>query len=319
MTTEPLVTVVTPSYNQGSFIRDTIESVRAQDYPNIEHIVIDGGSTDDTLDILRSYGDQLAWISEPDNGQSEAINKGFHQAQGEILTWLNSDDTFLPGAVSESITFLQANPAIDLVYGDAQIIDEAGNVVFAHMKSKPFAVPTILTRFSAFTQPAGFFRKSALDRAGYLNETLHYVMDFDLWIRIGLNGQGAYLPGVRAQMRFHATSKSVTAETRFWAEKRHALDTLFARQDLPAEVRAARREAYAHCELYWGDNLLREGKQAEARPHLSFAFKTHPRPRRRLLALLLLIDSYAGTQLGTAVRKVRDQVEGAPQVWKPDV
>ncbi len=317
MTDMPLVTIVTPSFNQGVYIRETIESVLSQDYPRIEYMVIDGGSTDSTLDVLRSYGDRFFWISEPDRGQSHAINKGFRRASGEIVAWLNSDDVYLPGAVAESVSYLQEHHDVDLVYGDAQVIDEAGNIVLETARSKPFGLPITLTQFSTLVQPTAFFRRRVLEQVGYLNEDLHYMMDVDLWIRIGLHGNGVYLPGARAKIRFHATSKSVTLETRFWAERKGVLDNLFARPGLPPEVLAVRQEAYAHCELYWGDNLLREGRRAEARPHLRYALQTHPRPRRRFLALLLFVDAVLGTPLASIGRRFRDAVEGPPPTWKP--
>jgi len=309
----PLVSVITPSFNQGAFIRTTIESVLSQDYPTLEYIVIDGGSTDDTLDVLRSYDNRFTWVSESDRGQSHAINKGFARASGEILAWLNSDDVYLPGAVSQSVAFLQAHPEIDLVYGDAQLIDAEGRIIRPLVASKPFSLTNILTRFSTLAQPSAFFRRRTLEQVGPLNERLHYMMDFDFWLRIGLYGQGRYLPGVRAQMRFHPGSKSMSQETRFWVERRGLLDEIFARPDLPAEALAARREAYAHCELYWGDNLLREGRRAEARSHLWYALRQHPRLRRRLLALALWVDAQFNTPFAALGRRLRDLTVGPPQ------
>src|SRR5438128_8552250 len=124
----PLVSIVTPSYNQGRFIEDTIRSVLAQDYPNLEYIVVDGGSTDHTLDVLRRYEGRLRWVSEPDRGQSEAINKGFRMARGEIVSWLNSDDTYVPGAIGKAVAHLGARPEVVMVYGEGYLLDEGGRV-----------------------------------------------------------------------------------------------------------------------------------------------------------------------------------------------
>ncbi len=134
MSREPLVTVVTPSFNQGRFIRPTIRSVLEQDYPHVEYRVIDGGSTDDTHEVLRSYGDRLAWFSEPDDGQTDAILKGFGRSSGEILTWLNADDVYLPNAISRAVEELRRHPETGLVYGRGVILDEDGAEV------GPFAV-----------------------------------------------------------------------------------------------------------------------------------------------------------------------------------
>ena len=125
----PLVTVVTPSFNQGRFIRETIESVLSQDYPNLEYMVIDGGSTDDTLSILKSYQDRFAWVSEPDRGQAHAINKGWRCAKGEILAWLNSDDIYQPGAIRTAVEYFIHNQQVGMVYGEAYHVDESGQPI----------------------------------------------------------------------------------------------------------------------------------------------------------------------------------------------
>src|SRR3989337_3125219 len=127
---KPLVSIVTPSYNQGSFLEETIRSVLGQDYPHLEYIIVDGGSSDGSGEIIQRYSDRLAWwISEPDQGQTDAINKGFSRAKGEIFAWLNSDDTYLPGAVSEAVSFLSSHPEVGMVYGDANLIDDSGKVI----------------------------------------------------------------------------------------------------------------------------------------------------------------------------------------------
>src|SRR5450432_4663135 len=123
----PLVTVVTPSYNQGHFIRATIESVLSQDYPQVEYIIMDGGSTDQTASVVRDYASRLTFISEKDRGQSHAINKGFQMAKGSILAWLNSDDFYLPGSIGTAVDSLQGNAAAGAVYGEGYLIDRSGN------------------------------------------------------------------------------------------------------------------------------------------------------------------------------------------------
>jgi glycosyltransferase involved in cell wall biosynthesis len=124
----PKVSIITPSFNQAGFIERTIQSVLSQDYPNIEYLVIDGGSNDETLEVLKKYEGRLQWISEKDSGQSEAINKGYRMATGEILTWLNSDDTLLPGAVSKAVAYFDEHPDVMMIYGEGYIIDENDKV-----------------------------------------------------------------------------------------------------------------------------------------------------------------------------------------------
>src|SRR5512139_1414374 len=129
-TSLPLVSIITPSYNQARFLETTIRSVLDQDYPNLEYLIVDGGSTDGSREIIQRYSDRLAWwVSERDQGQTDAINKGFARARGEILAWLNSDDTYLPGAIQGAVDFLQDHPGVGMVYGDANLIDEQSNVI----------------------------------------------------------------------------------------------------------------------------------------------------------------------------------------------
>ncbi len=133
----PLVTIVTPSFNQAGFIEETIQSVIAQDYQPIEHLVIDGGSTDGTLELLRKYQDHLSWVSEPDRGQTDAINKGFRRAHGAILCWLNADDVLMPGAISTVASYFESHPQVSFVYGDVLAIDRAWTPVRAARQRSP--------------------------------------------------------------------------------------------------------------------------------------------------------------------------------------
>ena len=182
MSTEipPLVTIVTPSYNQGCFVQQTIQSVLAQDYPHIEYFVIDGGSTDDSAEIIRRYVTRLAyWVSEPDRGQTYAINKGFARATGSILAWLNSDDLLAPSAVRIAVAYLRAQADVGLVYGDRLHIDCRGNVI--GVNRMPAFYAAMLARNITLPQETAFFRRDAFERAGGIDQTLHFSMDFDLW------------------------------------------------------------------------------------------------------------------------------------------
>lgn len=179
----PLVSVVTPSFNQGEFIEETIKSVLSQDYPNIEYIVIDGGSTDNTLEILEKYSDKIKWISEYDKGQADAVNKGFEMARGEILGWLNSDDTYCPGAISKAVEVLLTNPDIIMVYGDAHFIDREGCITGRYF-TEPFDLQR-LADVCFICQPTAFLKSGVIEKAGMLDTNLQTCMDFDYWIRIG--------------------------------------------------------------------------------------------------------------------------------------
>jgi len=178
----PLVSVVTPSLNQKEFIEETIKSVLSQDYPNIEYIVMDGGSTDTTVDVLRKYSHQIKWLSEPDAGQADAVNKGFKMAAGPILGWLNSDDTYNPGVVRTVVNHFIANPGMVMLYGDAYFIGEEGQIVGKY-PSEHFN-PERLHETCFICQPTVFMRREIVEKVGLLDVHLETCMDYDYWIRI---------------------------------------------------------------------------------------------------------------------------------------
>lgn len=202
----PLVSVITPSYQQAAFIRDTIESVQSQGYPNIEHIIVDGGSTDGTLDILRSYGDRIQWISEPDNGQADAVNKGLAMAKGEIIGWLNSDDTYLEGAVSKSVTALGKDSGCWLVYGEAYYTDEEGNVT-GRYQTDTFSTGNLL-RHCMICQPTVFFNRRLMEQMGKLDDRYRMAMDYELWLRYSRVTPFLYIPEYIATSRMYPENKT---------------------------------------------------------------------------------------------------------------
>jgi len=204
----PLVTVVTPSFNQGRFIRATIESVLEQDYPRIEYLVIDGGSTDETVSILKEYSGRLRWVSERDRGQAHAINKGWRQASGSLVAYLNSDDVYLPGAVAQAVAALDAHPEVAAVYGEGYHVDERG-AILERYPTEPFNADRL--RETCFIcQPTVFMRRDAVERVGYLDESLRYCMDYDLWIRLVRAGKVlSHVSRYLASTRLHADAKTL--------------------------------------------------------------------------------------------------------------
>jgi len=180
----PLVSIVTPSYNQGLFIEETILSVKNQDYPNIEHIIVDGGSTDSTLEILKKYKStyNMHWISEPDEGMYQAINKGLRVARGEIMSYLNSDDLYLPWAVATVVEYFRDSPDVDLFYGDMLgfTIDNQLALRF----SPPFNLQYI-QRTGFLGQPTVFWQRRVFERFGGFDEGLKFVGDCDYWMKAG--------------------------------------------------------------------------------------------------------------------------------------
>jgi glycosyltransferase involved in cell wall biosynthesis len=211
MEIHPWVTVVTPSLNSGRYIRNAIESVLSQDYARIEYIVIDGGSTDGTLEILGEYSSRLWHCSMPDHGVVHAINKGFERARGTIFSWLSADDSYLPGAISSAVKHL-ANPKIDVVYGNAHWIDQ-NNARIGAYPTQPFQIET-LARECIISQPASFIRASAFQSMGMLDVDQKLVFDYDLWIRLARQFQFEYVPEFWANSRMHSSSITLTERRR---------------------------------------------------------------------------------------------------------
>lgn len=206
----PLVSIVTPSLGQAEFIEDTILSVLGQDYPRVEYVVVDGGSDDGTLDILRRYEDRLRWTSGTDAGQSDAINRGFASTSGEIIAWLNADDVYTPGAIAAAVEAFSKDPALELVYGHAEYMDRAGRTLDRQPAAEPWDYEALIERTNLIQQPAAYFRRAAFDAVGGLDSNLHYVMDYDLWIRLGARGRVRFLPAVLAKVRVHSETKTLT-------------------------------------------------------------------------------------------------------------
>ena len=212
----PKITIVTPSLNQGQFIEKTIQSILSQDYPNLEYIVMDGGSSDDTLTILKAYSDQLKWISEKDNGQTDAINKGLRMADGDIVGYLNADDLLLPGTLSRvAQTFVDVPDAM-WVTGQCRIIDEENKDIRRLITVYKNAWLRFRSRSSLLitdyiSQPSTFWRTSILSELGYLEEKLHYAMDYEYWLRLYSNYPPIFIPEYLAAFRIHTQSKNTNA------------------------------------------------------------------------------------------------------------
>lgn len=212
-----LVSLVTPSFNQARYLQRTIESVLHQSYPHLQYIVMDGGSTDGSREILESYQDQIDWFSEPDRGQAHAINKGLHRARGQILGYLNSDDVLAPGAIDKVVAHFQAHPDWDLVYGRALLIDDQDRVL-GQYRTQPFTLERLATE-ACICQPAAFWRADLTRRIGLFDEQLHYCLDYDYWLRAA--GAGARLVHVEdllAAARRHDSAKSTTSKLAMYRE-----------------------------------------------------------------------------------------------------
>jgi len=204
----PLVTIITPCRNHGRFIRQTIESVLGQDYSEIEYLVIDGQSTDETVDILREYDGRLRWSSEPDRGQSHAINKGLSAARGDIIGWINADDTYEPGAISTIVRAFVQHPDVMLVYGDGNLMTESGRILGRFPYTQRFDLWKLVKGLDYIQQPSCFFRKEAVEIIDRVDEGLNWCLDWDLWIRIGRRFNVLYVPACLSNGRIYVGTKT---------------------------------------------------------------------------------------------------------------
>lgn len=286
MSNKPLVSIVTPSLNQSSFIRATIDSILSQDYPNLEYWVIDGGSKDGTLETLHTYGDQFHWLSEPDSGQSQAINKGWQLTKGEIISWLNADDLLAPNAISHAVEAMQAHPEIGGLYGNCTYISENGAIIKAYPVQQ-YDYDLLVSETENFIpQPGTFLRRDIVNRAGNLDETFHYVMDYDLWLRMGLYAPMMYLPYISGYARLHNNAKTLRAMGGFADEFTLMYHKLLSHPKYPARLKERERsilhQAYVHSASFsfWG------GESARARWALWRAWQYRPFPHRRTFWLL---------------------------------
>jgi len=276
----PTVGVATPSYNAAEFIRDTIDSVLSQDYPHIRYVVMDGGSTDGTVDVLRSYGDRLDWVSEPDDGQADAINGGIDRVGGDIVAFLNADDSYEPGAIATAVKRFRERPGTALIYGAAVQLDPAGNAV----RTTPVLAcdHQSLAGYNPISQPAAFASGDAWREVGGLDPSLHLALDYELWMRMSEGGRPLLaVPDVLARIRFHADAKSEAQRGR------HLRESM-----------AVVRRHYGHVPPAWSDAYARW--LTARRPSVLVAL-----PRTwKSAALQLPLNLYANPR--TPVRGVRD-------------
>jgi GT2 family glycosyltransferase len=236
------VTVVTPSYTQAAYLEQTIASVLDQGYPNLEYIVVDGGSTDGSVDVIKRHESSLSWwVSEADRGQSHAINKGWQRATGDILAFLNSDDLYWPNAIRASVTALTANPRAGLVYGPARVFDARGVL---YQTRPPRHDPRRLVARNYLQQPTVFLRRSLVESIGLLDEDLHFCFDYDYWLRASRVSAFARQDSVTAGFRVHGSSKTGSQQAHFARERVAILDRTFAAQPALHADYALRRHAY---------------------------------------------------------------------------
>lgn len=289
----PRITIVTPSYNQAAFLEDTIQSVLRQDYTNLEYIVIDGGSTDGSLEIIERYADKLAyWVSEADEGQAEAINKGLARATGEIVAWLNSDDMYLPGALKQAAQAFQSDPELGFIYGDLQSVDSSGQV-FNTIRYAQYSLEDLLA-FRIIGQPTVFMRREVLEQAGQLDTSYHYLLDHQLWLRMARAAPMKYIAETSAAARHHAAAKNVAEASAFGEEIYRILDWAQTQPDLSAMIGKQARRVWGGAHRLNARYLLEGGQPAQSLKFYVKALRQDPifalrHLHRMLYAILSLV------------------------------
>jgi glycosyltransferase involved in cell wall biosynthesis len=302
----PLVTIVTPSYNQARFLEATLRSVLEQDYPNIEYLVVDGASTDGSVEIIRRYAGRLAWwVSEKDSGQPEAINKGLMRARGEFVGWLNSDDVYLPGAISAAVKVFQSHPQAGLIYGDALAIDTDGRP-FNLMRARQYTLADLMA-FNIICQPAAFMRRSVLQAVGYLNSDYKLLLDNLLWMCMAQKTPIVYTPQTWAAARYHDQAKNRTRGAAYGQEAKVLMEDLKSRPEFSEVMGTNEKRIMAGVNRFDAFYLTDAGKPGAALRAYARAFRLHPKTamgdwKHILLAFFSLLGAQKIRDLYDALR-----------------
>jgi glycosyltransferase involved in cell wall biosynthesis len=277
----PTLSVVTPAYNQGQFLRDTIESVLAQDYPNIEHVVLDDGSTDETPKILAEYGDRFVWETQPNMGQTPTINKGWGLTSGEFITWLNSDDTFYsPTSVSEALRYLIDDPKLGIIFGDSMFTEADGTEIEPTRPIRDFTYrKMVLACENPISQPSAFIRREIIEKVGDLDSKFYYFMDWDFWLRAGIYYKIEHVDAIWSTYRLHSESKTVAQARKAAPELSYMYEKYFGRDDVPEEIRREERVAMMNMCFTSGGYFLQGGDNENAGRMAGKAFEYNPAGR----------------------------------------
>lgn len=293
---QPLVSIVTPSYNQGKYLEQTIKSVLEQDYPRLEYLVVDGASTDNSIEIIKKYANPLEsgsllpdirqqavglqsrkidwWVSEKDKGQGDAINKGLARATGDIVAWLNSDDYYLPNTISAAVKVFEENPNVVMIYGDMLAVDEHGQTL-NHLKYKQLSLQDLLC-FRIIGQPSVFFRREVLEKVDGLDTTFHFLLDHHLWIRIAQHGKILHVDQTWAAARYHAEAKNRAKTAEFGREAFRILAWAQSEPRLAEAVASVERRARAAANRVDARYLLDGGQPRSALKAWVRALLIHP-------------------------------------------
>jgi glycosyltransferase involved in cell wall biosynthesis len=272
---EPLVSIITPSFNQARFLEQALQSVLGQGYPRLEYLVVDGGSTDGSLEILRRYRDRLSgWTSEPDQGQADAINKGLRRARGEIVAWLNSDDAYLPGALVDAVAVLEGDPSLGMVYADGLMVDSDLHLLDRHRYPEVDVVD--LLSFEVILQPTVFMRREAVVDLGYLNPSYHLILDHEFWVRMAARYPVRHIPEYWAIERTHTEAKTIARAAGFVEEAERLVAWAEADARLSPVVARNHRRIRSGLEVFAARRLIDAGQYRDAVRRYARAIRYHP-------------------------------------------
>ena len=291
MTTRPLVSIVIPAYNHGNYLDAAIRSVLEQDYPRVELIVIDDGSTDNSRDVLIKYAGQFHFESQSNSGQVATLNRGWLMSRGEILAYLSADDLLLQGAIRRAVCCLEQNPDAVLTYCDFNLIDPHSAVV-RRVATPEFDYLEMATQFVCAPGPGAFFRRSAFERAGCWDPGYQQMLDYEYWLRLGLCGRFVRIPEVLAAYRVHPGSQTFAASSEIRpGEPVTIIERYFDRADIPADVRPFRKQALGNAHLRSAHLNIRVGNYRAGMTELRHAFDLWPANLFTLYSLRLLVNA----------------------------
>jgi len=266
---------VTPSYNQAKFLEQTIQSVLEQDYTRLEYLVVDGQSTDNSVEIIKRHADKLTWwVSEKDAGQGDAVNKGIARAKGDIIAWLNSDDYYLPGTISAVVKVFEENPDVVMIYGDMLAVDEQGRTINT-LKYKQLTLQDLLC-FQIIGQPSVFFRRAVFEKTSGLDTTFHFLLDHHLWIRIAQQGKILHVSQIWSAARYHAEAKNRAKAAEFGREAFRILAWVKSQPGLAEAITGVERRARASGHRVDARYLLDGGQPLSALKAWTRALFIHP-------------------------------------------
>jgi len=297
----PRISIVTPSYNQGPYIEETIRSVLLQRYPNLEYIIIDGGSTDNSIEIIKKYEPWITyWASERDHGQSHAINKGLKKSRGDIVAYLNSDDIYLPGTIQKVARYFDKHDSVDIVYGDCRIIDEKSKMI-AQWCSRVFDLFSELC-LNFIYQPTSFIRRRVIRKVGYFDENLHYTMDVDYWYRAGCHFEFEYIPEVLACFRVSSDSKTGDSQIPIVNERKRVIER-FLSNCHDQYIKKNRKRILSWHHYHAGEQLYSKKEFGPAKKEFLAGIQLNPVSIKTLHSIAAIIDSHMNAKIFPTIRR----------------